>query len=590
MAGTQVSTATGTHGAIKNTYDYVIIGGGTAGLTVGDRLSESGKCKKLSTPSIRRVSSLTTFQEPEGYRQGQTTYNITSAPSPGLNNRTFQVDVGCIVGGSSAINGRIFQRGTAKDYEIWDELGGIGNKSTWNWENLLGYFKKGITLTPPKPEIPAAFDVRYDTQYWGHNTSNHSIFATFGNLIKPSVFPMHEAIKKFPGIELSPDGGSGQHGMYYYMTSSDPHTGRRSYSRTGHWDGLNRTNYDLLVATRVNKIVFERGTAVGVQITPRGGDRRFSSIVRARKEVILAAGSLHTPQILQLSGIGPANLLKRAKIPVEVDLPGVGSNFQDHAFIPEVSFRWGTAPLTPFSLTNTTIIPDGLGGISLGVSIPLPVVSPGGFSSIASRFETQDPAAYLPKGTHATVIEGYLQQKRIYAREMRLRSFSALRFSVTGEPSFQPINIHPVSRGTVYIDPDAAPETEPIVDYRAASNPIDIDIAVAEIKFLRQLMTTGELAQYNATELAPGSEYDTDEKLGAWVRGKIIPSVYHPVGTTPKMPRERGGVVGEDLLVYGVKRLSVVDASIMPTIVAATTSMSVYAIAEKAADLIKARQ
>ncbi|KAB5515483.1 hypothetical protein GE09DRAFT_1179452 [Coniochaeta sp. 2T2.1] len=565
--------------AIHDAYDYVIIGGGTAGLTVGDRLSESGEYSVLVIEYGLLV--------PEGFVQGQTTYNITSAPSPGLNNRNFSVDVGCIVGGSSAVNGKIFQRGTTRDYDIWGELGGSNVNSSWTWNNILPYFRKGIQLTPPKPEIPKPFNLTYDAQFWGHNTSNHSIFATYGNVIYPNVFTMREALKQVPGMALPADSGAGQPGTMYYMFSTDPLTGARSYSRTGHWDGLNRTIYHLITATRANKVILEGDKVVGVQITPRGGGKNTSTIVKVNREVILSAGTIHTPQVLQLSGIGPAGLLKWAGIPVKVDLPGVGANFQDHSFVPTVSFSWGTQPPIPVELRNISLVPDGLGNTTMGVSIGLPVVSPSNFSSIAARFADQDPAAYFPNGTHPTIITGYRQQQLIYSREMRLKDFSFLRFSVKGDPTFTPVNIHPVSRGTILIDP-TNPEAEPIVDYRAASNPIDIELAIAGIRFIRRLITTGKLAQYNATELVPGAEYDTDEKLGAFVRNVSVATTYHPVGTAAKMPREWGGVVDEELRIYGVEGLRVVDASIMPTIVAATTSMTVYAIAEKAADMIKA--
>lgn len=229
------------------------------------------------------------------------------------------------------------------------------------------------------------------------------------------------------------------------------------------------------------------------------------------------------------------------------------------------------------------MVDDGLGRTSLGLSVELPVVSPGSFKRIASKYESQDPATYLPKDTDRTIIRGYRKQQQIYAREMRAKDFSFLRATFSGDPSFVPIIIHPVSRGTVLIDPAAGSdiEVEPIVNYRAASNPIDVDVAVEEIKFLRRFMTTGELSRYNATEVVPGPGLESDEALGAWVRANTIPSVYHPVGTAAKMPREWGGVVGEDLMVYGVRGLSVVDASMMPTIVAGTTSMTVYAVAEK---------
>lgn len=144
-----------------------------------------------------------------------------------------------------------------------------------------------------------------------------------------------------------------------------------------------------------------------------------------------------------------------------------------------------------------------------------------------------------------------------------------------------PQNLHPVSRGTVTIDLEDPEGREPIVDYRGAVNPIDIDIVVEYVKFWRRYVSSGILAPYNATETEPGPGYETDEALRGWVKRTLVPSLFHPIGTAAKMKREWGGVVDEELLVYGVKGLSVVDASIMPTLVGATTSMTVYAIAEK---------
>jgi choline dehydrogenase-like flavoprotein len=519
--------------------------------------------------------------EEDGFEPGQTTYNITSAPSPALGNRTFSVDIGCVVGGSSAVNGMIFQRGTAKDYDIWGELASPNN--TWSWDGILPYFKKGIQLTPPKPEIPADFNVKYDMKYWGNNYTNHSIFATYPNYLSPSLYPFYQALKNFPGIKVPEDSGSGETGMSYWMTSTDPKTGLRSYSRTGHWDNLNRANYDLLPGTRVRKVLFNGTTATGVLLTPRNTNNSIPII--AHREVILSAGTVHTPQILHLSGIGPAPLLQRAGIPVLVDLPGVGSNFQDHSYA-SVSFRFSTPPPVPPNLLNPQVTPDNLGRIGLGLSLSLPTVSPN-FSSLAARYLAQDPAAYLPANTHPTIIAGYRRQQEIYAREMLSDEFSSLRFSApSGSPDFTPVNIHPVSRGTILIDP-SSPEDEPIVDYRAASNPVDIDIAVAGIQFLRRTMTTGELGKYNATEVVPGPGWESDQRLGEWLRQQSIPSVYHPVGTAAMMRREWGGVVDGRLRVYGAERLRVVDASVMSVIVAGTTSMSVYALAEKGADLIK---
>ena len=187
---------------------------------------------------------------------------------------------------------------------------------------------------------------------------------------------------------------------------------------------------------------------------------------------------------------------------------------------------------------------------------------------------------FLPNGTHKTIIEGYKQQKRAYAEAMRGKDMTFLEYMLSGRPTCQPQHVHPVSRGTVGLDA-ADPEGEVVVDYRAGTNPVDIEVVMEQVRFFRRFMGTGALGRLNATEAVPGAAVATDEQLAAWVRRTVVPSVYHPVGTAAKMRREWGGVVDEELRVYGVRGVSVVDASIMPTIVGGTTSMTVYAIAEK---------
>lgn len=145
-------------------------------------------------------------------------------------------------------------------------------------------------------------------------------------------------MRNFPGVDVPLDGAGGQNGLYWFTTSMDPADFSRSYARTGHWDGLDRDNYELLTATKAKRVVFEDGRAAGVEVHPRG-DRGDVSVIRARKEVILAAGAIHTPQVLLLSGIGGKAALEDVGIEVLVDLPGVGANFQDHHYIPGVRFR-----------------------------------------------------------------------------------------------------------------------------------------------------------------------------------------------------------------------------------------------------------
>lgn len=211
--------------------------------------------------------------------------------------------------------------------------------------------------------------------------------------------------------------------------------------------------------------------------------------------------------------------------------------------------------------------------------VGLPVLAPNSYEALASKYEKQNPESHLPPSYTPEQIHGYEAQQAVYSRLMRSPD-TTFNEMMMFQPGGSIQNLHPVSRGTVSIDP-SNPEGDVIVDYRAASNEIDLDIVVEEIRFMRRYMASSAFAQYKPRETSPGSNYTTTEELTEWVRGQVIPSVFHPVGTCAKMPRELGGCVDEKLRVYGTRRLSVVDASMMPTLIGATTSMTVYAVAEK---------
>ncbi|KAF2183788.1 GMC oxidoreductase [Zopfia rhizophila CBS 207.26] len=488
---------------VEEEYDYVVAGGGTAGLTIGDRLSADGKYSVL----IIEYGSLGM----DSSRQ----FEIPSVPQPGLNNRQIRVIVGKLVGGSSAINGLQFFRGTKEEYDLWVEVDGRG--SAWDWKGMLPYFKRGIHFIPPLDYPAKDFNITW---------------------------------------------------AFFHPTTMDPKYYTRSYARTRHWDGINRPNYSLLIHSKVTKILFDEDHATGLNFIAVDSNSSQFSTVKARKEVILATGTIHTPQILQLSGIGPADLLKQANITPKVGLPGVGANFQDHGYTRGSQFTWTVQPPPP----NITQLGDPATGLTsdLGAIIGLPVITPNKTEILAKKFEDQDPAAYLPNNTHPTVMVGYRVQKNI----------------INKSPSFVSAQQHPMSRGTVYID-RKNPTAEPIVDYRAFNNPIDIEVTIEMTKFIRRYMDLSAFAPYQPKETRSGVSFSTDTQLEDWIRRQCIPSVYYPVGTAAKMPRELRGVVDEELLVYGVKGLSVVDASMMLIIPGCPTVMTEYAIAEKAVDYIK---
>ncbi|KAK3368632.1 hypothetical protein B0H63DRAFT_504369 [Podospora didyma] len=527
---------------LRSSYDYVVVGGGTAELTVADRLSESTK-RNASDPNSG------------GFFAHQ--YNITSQPQTELGNRIVSINVGFGVGGSSAINGMAVMRGNA------------------------------IHFVPPDLTLAADFNITYDIEAaWGQYEDTH-VYASYPGGLNSSIKTTYNALKSVPGLDYPQDGHAGSHGVFFYPVSVDPATRLRSYSRTGHWDfSQSRNNYDIITGVRANKILFDHhNVATGVQFVSKSS--HCKTVVRATKEIVLSAGAIHTPQVLQLSGIGPAQLLKKANIPVRVNLPGVGSNFQDHPVSPPVFFRYQNPPPTP--PTSSTHLPPSEGqGQGLVAYLNLPITAPDEYEAIASRYESQDIAAFSPPGTPAAVLAGYRAQQAIFAREMRRTNVSFLNYVVFAFPGGQPINLHIASRGTVNINA-SSPESEPLVDYRALSNPTDVDLMVAYIQFIRRLFgPNGPLAEYGPIETTPGAaNTSTHEQLSAYVRAGYFPAGAHPIGTAAKMRRELGGVVDDELKVYEVKGLRVADASIMPVLIGGATQLTAYAIGEKAAAMIK---
>jgi choline dehydrogenase-like flavoprotein len=555
---------------VQDEYDYIIVGGGTSGLTVGDRLTESGDYSVL-------VIEYGQYHSATGMHPSRM-FNITSQRNPELGNRQFSVGIGAAVGGSSIVNGQVMQRGTKPEYDAWKELG--GPDSTWDWDSLLPYFKKGITLSPPSEEVAEEFNVKYDMDYWGTETP---IYATYGKGRPANITKLlYEAMASMPGMNVAEDSGSGENGLYWYSTSHVPGTTNvRSSARTGHWDNIPRDNYELIVGSKVNRILFDEDmAATGVQFVSVNDTSAAPRTVRARREVILAAGTIHTPQVLQLSGIGPSAALEAAGLEVKVDLPGVGSNFQDHSYIPFVGYQWGVNPGGAGG--------DGMvGSPNLLAQVGLPVLSPDNYEAITAEYAEQDPTSHLPSSYTDEQVEGYRQQQAVYARLLQEPDTTVNSMMMNG-PGGSVQNLHPLSRGVVSLNP-ANPEGEVLVDYRAATNPIDLQVMVENIRFMRRYMASEVFEPYDPREFLPGSAVESQEQLLAWARAQTIPSVYHPVGTCAKVPRDHGGVVDEHLLVYGTQKLSIIDASIFPTLVGATTQMSVYAVAEKAADMIKER-
>lgn len=377
----------------------------------------------------------------------------------------------------------------------------------------------------------------------------------------------------------------------------------RSFARTAHWDDIeaSRPNYHTLVSHRVTRVLFQGKTAKAVEYIPAAATSlQGAQTVRAKKEIILSAGAIHTPKILQASGVGPKPLLRLANIPVVHDLPGVGANFQDHWYQLGASFNVTKFREAGFMgpddlFSNSTFIAEAQAQFANNFTGPLSIASgsaagwfpfrtiaPERFKAIADKYEAQDPAAYLPPGTDKTVIAGYQAQKKSHAALLRSKDAAVYNFFVRGaQTEGSMVYLHPLSRGFVNIDPSDPFIAPPLVDYRALSNPADIDVLYEFTRFTRKFWAETSVKEYDPVEVAPGPAAQTKEQIAEWLRGNMIPSVFHPVGTAAMLPLKQGGVVDQQLKVYGLKKLSVADASIMPELPGGYTQQSAYAVGEK---------
>ncbi|KAG4422208.1 hypothetical protein IFR04_004714 [Cadophora malorum] len=582
---------------LRQSYDYIIVGGGTSGLTVGDRLSEDGTRTVLvveygyledSSPDILLPSPANNDRNMSRF------YDYMSVPQTELNNKTTIAYAAAIVGGGSAVDHMMFDRGSADDYENWEKLQNPG----WGWKDLLPYFQKSVTFTPPTSEQQEKYGYTYDESAYGGNGPIHASYPPFQ---WPQQKLQWNAWLDL-GIKPTKEGAGGEAlGLFWIPSAMNPKNETRSCSKTGHFDPSSlRKNYHLLTGHKTKDIVISNSRAVGITIEVRNTDSTVTTIT-ATREVILAAGAFGSPMLLQRSGVGPRALLESAGIEVKVDLPGVGQNFQDHAAT-LLLYNYATNP-EPNSRSTTTnasfkaeveaeYYEYRTGPITVGygnsvVFLPLPTIDPN-YESLVAKFAAQDSAALLPPTYDETLHAGYAIQKELLLASLASKKSAILEVFFNGDPSTVLVLQKPVSRGTVSINPES-PYSNPIIDPRVFSNPIDLEMDISMVKYVRKWFQAPSQAPLSPVEVLPGIAVQSDEEITAAIRQLSVPTLGHALGTCSMMPLDLGGVVGSDLLVHGVEGLSVVDASIMPLAPATHLDATVYAVAEKAADLIKSR-
>ncbi|KEP48703.1 glucose dehydrogenase [Rhizoctonia solani 123E] len=592
----------------SKSFDYVVIGGGTAGLTVAARLAENPNVSVgviepgeylpedplINTPS-------TALQIP---RIAKYDWLLKTVPQANANNRIVDLPRAKILGGCSAINVMVFDRGSKDEYDAWAKLGNPG----WDWEGFLPSMKAAERFTGVDPfrinDTHADPNSIYPSQ-----GKDGVVTASFNNWYADIILPFEASMEKL-GIPTNYDPDSGNAvGTFNAATTVNRTTGRRSYSASTYYAyNAHRPNFVVLTGAQATKINFKdtsdskNGNLVASGVSFVYGSKTYK--VKAKKEVILSAGTLQSPQILELSGIGDSKILKQNGIKTLIDLPGVGENYQDHMSI-GVTFELkpGSSVRNVDALRNNATFAaeaaaqynathDGI------LSHSDPIISFIDFDAMAS---SGDISKMLEQLNHEISLEkttplqkaSYDIQKEWLSKKIGLVEV-ILKSSYAG-PGVPKTNTtymsiltavqHPFARGNIHIN-SSNPLVAPQIDPKYFSKSIDMETLVRSVKFSQKLSETEPIASMIVTRQDPAPEVTSDSDIAEYIKANFG-SVHHPIGTASLAPKELGGVVDVHLKVYGTENVRVVDASIIPLHIGSHLQRTVYGIGEKAAKIIK---
>ncbi|KAK7449192.1 hypothetical protein VKT23_013338 [Stygiomarasmius scandens] len=604
-------------------FDVVIAGGGTAGLVLANRLSDpkhspplrvgvidAGHYNPSGDPAIDIPYGASTYtQDPNAFTIGNPKYDwlMKSEPQASLDGNVIWYFRGKVLGGSSALHANAWQRSAKKEYDAWGNV--FGNGDGWTWDGLLPYFARSEQWTAP----PSGEDALVPSGSTTHHASiasvhgkNGPINISYNTHLSDLDRPLTEAMVNlgFP-LNDNPDGGD----INYLPRdgiprSVNPREGKRSYAASAYYttEVQSRKNLSVITGAVVNRLVWDKSNgkprATGVEFT--SGGKKY--VVNVRKEVILSAGSLKSPQILELSGVGNKALLEKLGVPVTLDLPQVGENLMDHPVnISDFKVKDGLETLDTLTLDEKFLAKHKqlYDSKHTGAFTYTPRIT-GAFplqelvSSETYQSMREDLNKTLKEMTLTPLQKAQYTELQTWLDEGKLGLITPAMVPRGGmissmEPNSAYISIivfqgHGFSRGSAHIN-STDPEASPTISPEFLSLKWDLDVQIHASQFVRKWVQTEPAAGLIAELHTPSAEVQEKDEWAKFVKSKLV-SMSHPMGTTAMASQSLGGVVDNRLKVYGLDNVRVVDAGVIPMTLGTPIQPAVYAIAEKASDLI----
>jgi choline dehydrogenase len=526
-----------------NEYDYIIVGAGTAGCVLANRLTADPDNKVLLIEAGGKDDYFW-INIPVGYlytiNNPRTDWCYETEADPGLNGRSIGYARGKVLGGCSSINAMVYMRGQASDFDHWSQLGNRG----WAWNDVLPVFKRSEDYQHGADEFHGnGGELRVEER-----RVNWEILDAWREAAAQCDIPKIDEFNR----------GDNFGNAYFQMNQR----------RGVRWSGtkaflrpvMKRSNLTVMTHAQVHKLEMDGRTVTGVTLATKSGSMLT---VKARREVILATGAIGSPQILQLSGIGPGALLREKGIEVVHDLLGVGENLQDHL---QVRTIYKVSNTTTLNRRVNSLIGKAAMALEYGLFRSGPLTMP---PSQLGAFAKSDPGQPTPN------MEWHVQPLSLDKFGEQLHKYDAITPSVC--------NLRPSSRGHIKIISNNV-DDYPAITMNYLSTQEDRDVALAGVKYTRRIMQAAALQPFQPEELKPGPELTSDESLMTAI-GDLGTTIFHPIGTC-KMGSDPMAVVNDRLQVHGIEHLRVIDASIMPRITSGNTNAPTVMIAEKGAEFI----